>query len=65
MVTLPKDEGGLGVLNLTTQNESLLLKHLHKFYSRTQVHGFTWSGQSIMLVVSCLCQMCISELPFG
>lgn len=33
----PKDEGGLGVLNLTVQNESLLLKHLHKFYNRVQV----------------------------
>ena len=32
MVCIPKDEGGLGVLNLQTQNEALLLKHLHKFY---------------------------------
>lgn len=32
MVTRPKDEGGLGVLDLRTQNEALLLKHLHKFF---------------------------------
>jgi hypothetical protein len=27
-------EGGLGVLNLRTQNEALLLKYLHKFLDR-------------------------------
>jgi hypothetical protein len=37
LVCLPKPEGGLGVLNLTVQNESLLLKHLHKFYNRVQI----------------------------
>ena len=34
LVCLPKDEGGLGVLNLRTQNDALLLKHLHKFFNR-------------------------------
>jgi len=29
-----KDEGGLGVLNLKTQNEALLTKHLRKFFNR-------------------------------
>ena len=29
MVTLPKKEGGLGVLNFRIQNEALLLKNLH------------------------------------
>jgi len=33
-VTLPKSEGGLGVLNLRTQNEALLLKYLHKFFNK-------------------------------
>jgi hypothetical protein len=37
MVTLPKDEGGLGVLNLSVHNESLLLKHLHKFYNKANI----------------------------
>lgn len=37
MVCIPKEEGGLGVLNLSTQNESLLLKHLHKFFNRASV----------------------------
>jgi hypothetical protein len=30
-VCRPKDRGGLGVLNLQTQNKALLLKNLHKF----------------------------------
>jgi len=33
MVCLPKD-GGLGVIDLTTHNNALLLKFLHKFYMR-------------------------------
>jgi len=32
MVCLPKNEGGLGVLNLATHNDSLLLKFLNKFF---------------------------------
>jgi len=39
LVCLPKDEGGLGVLNLKTQNEALLLKNLHKFFNR---HDLPW-----------------------
>jgi hypothetical protein len=31
LVTKPKDKGGLGVINLSVQNDALLLKHLHKF----------------------------------
>jgi hypothetical protein len=36
-VCLPKKEGGLGVLNLRTQNEALLLKNLHKFYNQSDI----------------------------
>lgn len=38
MVCLPK-EGGLGVINLKTQNEALLLKNLHKFFNRADTPG--------------------------
>jgi len=31
---LPKEEGGLGILNINKQNESLLFKHLHKFFNK-------------------------------
>jgi hypothetical protein len=37
MVCLPKKGGGLGVLNLKTQNEALLLKNLHKFFNRMDI----------------------------
>ena len=37
LVCLPKSEGGLGVLNLQTQNEALLLKYLHKFFNRQDI----------------------------
>lgn len=30
-----KEQGGLGVLDLKTQNEALVLKHLHKFLNKT------------------------------
>ncbi|WVZ64664.1 LOW QUALITY PROTEIN: hypothetical protein U9M48_014158, partial [Paspalum notatum var. saurae] len=34
VVLRPKDKGGLGVIDLNIQNDGLLLKQLHKFYSR-------------------------------
>jgi hypothetical protein len=33
-VTKPKDKGGLGVVDLRSQNEALLLKHLDEFYNK-------------------------------
>jgi hypothetical protein len=37
MVCIPKEEGGLGALNLSTQNDCLMLKHLHKFYNMAPI----------------------------
>lgn len=39
-----KAEGGLGVLNIKTQNEALLIKHLHKFFNRVIIPwvSFVW-----------------------
>ena len=34
---MQKAEGGLGVLNLRTQNEALFLKNLHKFFNRMDI----------------------------
>lgn len=34
LVCLPKEEGGLGVIDLRVQNEALLLKRLHKFFNK-------------------------------
>jgi hypothetical protein len=37
LVTKSKEEGGLGVIDLKTQNEALLLKNLHKFFNRADI----------------------------
>jgi len=37
LVTKAKKNGGLGVLDLKTQNEALLLKQLHKFFNRANI----------------------------
>jgi len=33
----PKNKGGLGIINLRTQNKALLLKHLDKFYNKKYI----------------------------
>jgi hypothetical protein len=37
MVCLPKKQGGLGVIDLNTHNEAMLLKFLHKFYTKADI----------------------------
>jgi hypothetical protein len=37
LVRKPKDKGGLGVINLSVQNDALLLKPLDKFYKKANV----------------------------
>ena len=32
-----KEEGGLGVLNIKTENEALLIKHLHKIFNKEDI----------------------------
>ena len=39
VVCRPKNQGGLGVKDITIQNKALLLKNLHKFYN---VHNIPW-----------------------
>ena len=46
IVIMTKENGGLGALNLYTQNESLLLKHLHKFFNKLDI-------PSVQLVWNC------------
>lgn len=38
-VCKPKDQGGLGVLDIATHNKALLMKHLHKFLNG---HNLPW-----------------------
>jgi hypothetical protein len=37
MICRPKDQGGLGVLDLRIQNKALLIKNLHKFYNQKDI----------------------------
>jgi hypothetical protein len=36
-VQLPKEKGGLGIINLHLQNDALLMKQLHKFYNKANI----------------------------
>jgi hypothetical protein len=35
--TKPKRKGGLGIINLKSQNKALLMKHLDKFYNKKDI----------------------------
>lgn len=43
MICRPKDQGGLGVLNLKVQNIALLIKHLHNHVNIPWVN-LTWQA---------------------
>lgn len=48
---LPKEKGGLGIINLRLQNDALLMKHLRKFYNRADIPWVRISGKNIITVV--------------
>ena len=37
MVCIPKEEGGLGIINIEAQNQSLLMKNLDKLYNKKDI----------------------------
>jgi hypothetical protein len=37
MVSKPKEEGGLGIINIETQNKALLMKNLDKFFNKKDI----------------------------
>ena len=37
MVCVPKDEGGLEVIDIEKQNKALLIKNLHKFFNKVDL----------------------------
>ena len=41
----PKDQGGLGIIDMENQNNALLMKYLDKFYNRADVPwvSLTWT----------------------
>jgi hypothetical protein len=65
MVCIPKEDGGLGVLKLSTQNECLLLKHLHKFYDRVNTLGFSWFGIDTIQMASFQSSQADSKVLIG
>jgi hypothetical protein len=53
VVCLPKYQGGLGVLQLESQNEALLLKNLHKFFNKENVSWVQLIWRSITEMENC------------
>jgi hypothetical protein len=51
IVRRPKDKGGLGVIDLATQNNALLLKQLDKFYRRKNIQ---WVSLVLEKQVKCI-----------
>jgi hypothetical protein len=53
MVCLPKSEGGLGVLQLETHNDALLLKNFHKFFNNAlsggEIFYVLWTNLKVVL----------------
>lgn len=37
IICIPKEEGGLGVINIEEQNKALFLKNLHKFFNQAEI----------------------------
>jgi hypothetical protein len=37
LVWRPKDKGGLGIINLESRNDFLLMEHLHKFLNKADI----------------------------
>jgi hypothetical protein len=37
LATRPKENGGMGIINLATQNDAIVLKNLHKFFNKLDV----------------------------
>ena len=47
MVCFPKDEGGLGVINLKKHNEALTLKNMDNFFNKKHPLGLSSLRETI------------------
>lgn len=54
VVCRPKNQGGLGIANLSVQNKALLLKNLQNSLTDRTFLGLILYGDLIMLLASCL-----------
>jgi hypothetical protein len=52
-VFLPKEQGGLGIINLRIHNTTILLKHLHKFYNQVDIPWVTLTWNAFTQVRLC------------
>jgi hypothetical protein len=55
MVCKPRDKGGLGIVNFSKKNDSLLLKHLDKIYNKAEV---PLGSTNLVLILHFQCAPC-------
>jgi hypothetical protein len=60
-----KRKGGLGMINLRSQNNALLLKHLDKFYNKKEVTRLSLFRMLMTPMERCLMQQKIKALFDG
>ena len=57
MVCIPKEDGGLGVIDQEKQNEALLMKNLDKFFNRKDTPWVSLIWENITRMENCLTQL--------
>jgi len=60
----PKNQGGLGIIDISNQNNALLMKHLEKFYNKADIPWVSFGLNSIQIHRPPLMQEALWD-PFG
>lgn len=50
---IPKDEGGLGVIDIEKHNQALLLKNLHNIFNKSDIPWFHLIWEELTLMAGC------------
>jgi hypothetical protein len=61
----PKNQGGLGIIDIKSQNNALLMKHLDKFYNHTVIPWVTLLGLSFTPTTRLHHRLEAQLAPFG